>query len=168
MPQYRQSFSYRDWRGRTAHGAHWLSAADLPTATTDATAVAGAVSTVSNAALISANGPYSSPYAPASYGNNTVYPDVEDQAVLFFATAGGGRARFAVFAPKTTMFLADGETVNSAQAGVAALITALNGVFCRPGPDLFSSYIGGRRMRSRNFRRRNVFTLTPTGTPAGE
>lgn len=114
--------------------------------------------------------------SPFGYGANAVYEDSADKAIMVFADAAGYMHRFQVPCPKTAIFKADGETVDSANALVSTFTTGMlaaaaaapnaANVTTKDGRAL-SAFIGGYRLRRRQTRRINIFVKSSDlATPA--
>jgi len=74
------------------------------------------------------------------------YQNVADYAVLVYQDASGDLVYITVPAPQSTIFMADGETVDPpAIAGVSA---AVIGTVFTAGGSLVTAYVGGFRRRS--------------------
>lgn len=78
------------------------------------------------------------------------YDDAEDKAVLEFSCTDASTLRVEVPGPKTSMFLADKETVDKAQAAVAALISAIINNLVNKAGQAIVNYIRGYRTRAKN------------------
>lgn len=77
---------------------------------------------------------------------NAQYQSVLDSATLFFQTSAGTTVQITIPAPRASIFLADGETVNP--ASVAGVTTACIGVLCDTSGNVVTSYLTGVRARS--------------------
>jgi hypothetical protein len=85
------------------------------------------------------------PYADALPGLGLTYPDVADAAILTFQMSNLQLNRLAVPAPKSSLFLADGETVDATAA--TAIINACSvGLRTLDGAAVLR-YISGKRIR---------------------
>jgi len=174
MPVYPQTASFRDAKGQTAKTSFFVSAATPALALTAAEAIINLLTPLSNASMNNAKGAYTTSPAENLYGVDVEYATIEDKAVMTFQTASGAIHRYQVPAPMgvgstLNMFLADGETVDSAQANVAAFTAAMvaNHACSRDG-SLIAAYIGGMRRRSKYQRKYNIFTLNPAESGPGE
>jgi hypothetical protein len=100
------------------------------------------------------------------YGASGNFDDAEDSAVLNFQTVNGGLAKISVPAPKSTIFLADNQTIDPANASVSAFTVALiggtNGFFgaTKTGA-VMNLFVGGLRVRRRTRRKLNIFVKNP-------
>ena len=115
---------------------------------TNATAsvIAAALQAVSNSGQLQ----YweSPPVTPANPATAAIYQSNKDQAVLFFQCADATLAQLEIPAPLASIFMADADTVDPANALVILLIAAC----LAPGAELLSAsgspavaYTGGRR-----------------------
>lgn len=78
------------------------------------------------------------------------YENAEDKAQLVFRDTSGATHKYQIPAPKSTMFLADQETVNTADpTGVIGIITA--NVVSLQG-NAVSTFVAGKRLRRRSRR----------------
>ncbi len=139
------------WDSAAAQGAEVVGAG-----------LGAAIPAASNANWEGASGPYSFVSVPA-YGTASTYQDVEDKATLSYLGGSGTLHKLSVPAPKSAIFLADAETVNKANALVAAITAAMilvsgtafvsdrGGIAYTATP-----FIGGMRTRRRFQRRRGV------------
>lgn len=175
MATFPQSVTYRDAKGQTAVMKFYVVNATTAGAYTAAQAAIAAINPLTNCAENGAQGAYTRSPVPNTYGDPSTYETVEDKAQLTFQTATGAIHRYMIPAPIEDMFLADGETVKSPDAGGDAqqvllqdLVDAFVGdVASRDGVTI-NSYIGGIRLRRKLKRRFNIFTLNPQLTGPGE
>lgn len=167
MPEYGQSFTFRDDKGQTAVVRMFLTAADAAAANTAGSDIASTIAPLSNAALQGSSGAYTSTPAANTYGANAEYERVEDKAVLTFQTAVGSIHRYKVPAPKVAIFLADGETVDPANALVIAFVADMLAAGASRDGVALSSFIGGTRDATRLKRKFNIFTRNPALTGPG-
>lgn len=161
MATFGQSFEYRDDKGQTSSVKMFI----LGDTQADAATVAGDIKTamdaLTNAASGGARGALTTSPAVNSYGANAEYERIETKAVLVFQTSTGALHRYRIPAPKSAIFMADGETVDPANGLVTAFVTAmLAGAASRDGVAL-ASYIGGTLAFSPMQRRYNIFTKNP-------
>jgi hypothetical protein len=165
MPTYPQAFTYRDDKGNVARVSMFVTAADLAAAAAAMTTLQPLQTALSNCVLVNAKGPYTTSPAAAGYGANAEYETVEDKAVMTFVTASGALHRYQIPAPKSALFLADGETIDPANATVAAYTAGVIAqlVSSRDGSDI-TAYIGGVRIRRKLQKRTNIYTLAPNLT----
>lgn len=169
MAVFAESVSYRDSKGEVSRISFYVSAATAAAALTAATNVVNLIAALTNAAFNNAKGAYTSSPAQNVYGTTAEYETSEDKAVLQFQTSTGAIHKYMVPAPKAAIFLADRETVDSAQADVAALTAAFvtNQVCSRDGA-LITAFIGGTRLRRKLRRKFNIYTRNPQLTGPGE
>jgi hypothetical protein len=170
MAVFAQSASYRDIKGEVGRISFNLSAATAAAALVAATNVVNLIPPLTNAVFNNAKGAYTSPPAQNAYpGAAAEYESIEDKAVLYFQTATGVIHKYQIPAPKAGIFLADRETVDNANADVAALTAAFvtNQVASRDGA-LITAFIGGVRVRRRLRRKFNIYTRNPQLTSTGE
>lgn len=83
---------------------------------------------------------------PAPAPSNVAFNSVEDVAILIYATAGSAQIRVTLPAPLASIFLSDGETVDSAQ--VAAITAAAVGTLTNSQGDVATAFVAGYRQRS--------------------
>jgi hypothetical protein len=109
------------------------------------------------------------------YGASDNYDDAEDSAVFSFVTTQGTVAKISIPAPKSTIFLADNQTVNPANAAVAAFVTELltpsdyaaGSIASAKSGAAFVSFLGALRVRKRTRRKLNIFVKNPQLTTTG-
>jgi len=146
----------------------FVVAANAAAALTDAQAIVAALTALTNAAQQNAKGAFTSSPTANTYGTAATFQDVEDKAMLTYQTATGQNHRYQVPAPLAAIFLADAETVDSANGLVAALTAAMVGKGASADGVLISAYVGGIRIRKRLKRKFNIYTLNPAETGPGE
>lgn len=159
----------RGQRGKTGSHLSYLntSAATRGDAQLLASNLLSLVSACSNGAVVAGTGLASATYMPNLLGTAATYETVEDKAVLVYLTLAGTLHRLEIPAPIAAVFLADQETVNKAQANIAALtaaMTATTGAGNFPSDRsgiAFGSLIAGFRSRRRWQRKTTIWTLTP-------
>jgi len=162
MPTYRTTISFRDARGQIGKSGFYSSAATLILARASAAAAVPALQALSNAAPNTVSGPAATPPAAIAYGAAAVYQNAEDHAALTFEDVIGSLHRVRIPAPLAAIFLADGETVNSANPLVIAAVAAMtDGVTSGKNTSPFTTFRGGQLIRGRFIRRFNVLTLDP-------
>jgi hypothetical protein len=155
---FRASLTYRDSRNNTAVSRMFIggdSAAGI-------TAVHTAAAALSNATVTDSEEAAAAPVA----GTAGTYNDVEDRAIIVFQTPGGAIHRYAIMAPKSTIFLADQETVDFS-GGVAAFVTAVLANVTNADGDNLASAVGGYRARVKMQRKFNIRTRNTTLTGQG-
>jgi len=160
----------RDARGHTGKSTLWytydnVDAAHVFDAYNACITIANGIATLSNGAIARYNGLIGR-QAVLSYGGTGTYVDAEDKAKLTWQLINpvtppvvAGIARLEVPACKSTMFLADQETVDPNQAAVDAFLDLLEspdasgGFVSSKTGLLFGTFIGGTRVR-RKFQRK--------------
>lgn len=166
-----QAWSFADAKGRVGRVQMWVTYGNLTDAATKVTALDGAIIGLSNGNAYRSGGVVGSFDGPPGYGATAVYEDAEDKAVMTFQDAMGAIHRYSIPAPKQAIFLADGETVNPANA----LVTAFTGAMTAASGTAFVSsrsqialtvFLGGFRQKRRMQRRLNIRVLAP-GLGAG-
>jgi hypothetical protein len=169
VPGYRTVVTFRDKKGQTAKTSFYSTGADLAAALANAQATVPLVEAVSAGAVSSVHGLAETPPTAITYATTAAkYDNAEDKAELVFTDAEGGVHRYQIPIPKDGVFLADDETVNVAQADVAALIANFIGgtVTSRNGIAL-TGFLGGIRLRKRTQKRFSISTKNPTLTGPG-
>jgi redox-sensitive bicupin YhaK (pirin superfamily) len=171
VPTFGQSVTFRDDKGQTASVRWYVTAATQADAATDAAAQVGFMAALSNAAVQSVRGASNMSPAAVVYGTNADYEDIEDKASFVFETAAGSIHRYQIPAPKASIFLADGETIDFTNAAVATFVS--NWIGLGPGPTSdrdgngLAVSVGGTRTRVRQQRRFSTITRNPTLTGQG-
>lgn len=175
----RSSVSLRDQKGhvgKVSFFQEWdqaVAGADHD-ARNQAGNVIAALTAMSNAAWVGATGIYSPLQEPNLYGTSAVYSSAEDKARLVYLAVDDDIApveiafmTYEIPAPKAAIFYADGETVNGAQALVAAFTAAIqtagvggNIVVTRTGL-LPGAFVGGYRVRRKAQRKITVWVKSP-------
>lgn len=175
---YPQSLTLRDAKGRTSSVRFFVNlnigTPTLDDATTqidlilNAIAVQGTAGTkLTNAASQAAHGIVgfvgSVQYGLGGAANE--YGDIRQKAVMVFQDAAGKFHRYAIPAPRSAIFLADGVTVNPAQTQVAAFNAAVIGntngaAMSDIYGNVMKSFVGGY-FQDRKARRASVLRLTP-------
>jgi len=159
-------YNFRDAKGFIRRMRFIIGAASNAAVLTDAAALTVLLQNVSNAHVFQTADAHKGVY---TLGTAATYLDAEDKMVLVFNDPDGGLHRYQVPAPKSAGFLADQETVNSAQTDVAALITAF-GTYIY-GDQLDTAplvYLGGSRQRRKQSRKFNIITRDPSLANPGE
>jgi hypothetical protein len=167
MATSRQFYSFRDSKNQVATVGFYVSGAAIGDQNSAASAIQLALIPLTNAHLDGGTGPSPVPPAAPVAGANAVYANVEDKARFVFDTATGQVHKLSIPAPKASIFQADAETIDYANADVAAFVAAYTaGAVTRDGVRITES-IGGGRIRSRTRRRFNVRTRNPALTGQG-
>lgn len=175
MATFPQTVTYRDDKGQTSSMRFYIVNATAAGALAAGTALVSALNALTNGANDGARGAYTSPPTVHSYGANANFESCEDKAQLTFQTATGAIHRYMIPAPLESIFLADGETVKTPDAGgdaqqilLAALVAAVVGDVASRDGVLIASYIGGIRLRRKMKRKFDIFTLNPDLSGPGE
>lgn len=100
------------------------------------------------------------------YGASGSFDDAEDSAVFAYQTVNGGLAKISIPAPKSSIFLADNQTIDPANASVLAFNTSLvggvNGFFgATKSGGVMNLFIAGLRVRRPTRRKLNIFVKNP-------
>jgi hypothetical protein len=158
MALYGVTWVFRDFRGRTGWVHAYQFGSTAATANIRAAQLTSLLQNCTNAAIQQVRGATnSSPLAP-TYGVNLEYESVQDKARLVFQSNSGTRFELVIPAPKAGIFLADRETVNPAQASVAALVsTFTNNNWMTRDQSLITRFIGGVRFRRRSRRKAGTY-----------
>jgi hypothetical protein len=163
MPVYGAWMNFRDDKGYCMRTTVQLSQASLAAALLAGLLVKSSTAGVSNANLESAGGFMADHPQPLSYGSSDLYSSISDRAVIFFQDNNGMTLRYTIPAPKSTLFLADGETVNIASgAGHTLVLVLIAQGFCTRSGNVAVAAVGGRRERKRMRRSINSTTLGPS------
>lgn len=165
-----QAFTFRDAKGFTGTTRVYLNvigATDGGVA--GATALRTAIVPLTNAALQSAHGPLGE-VGTFQYGSTSVYQPIYVHASMLFQDAYGGLHRYRIPAPKQGIFLADGMTVNPANADVLAwvneMLTGTGACYaCSRSGTALLNFFGGVLVNGKPRRRYGLLQLTPTLTP---
>lgn len=169
MPTFGQTVTYRDDKGQTSTVRFFVVAnATQALAATAAAALIALMTPLTNAAVQAVRGPSNLSPVGVVYGTNAEFENVEDKAEFTYETAAGSIHRYQIPAPKASIFLADGETIDYTNSDVAAFDAAVkNGNYgSRDGTPITLS-IGGSRKRVKIQRKFNVITRNPTLTGQG-
>src|SRR5215469_8761456 len=122
----KQSLTYRDAKGNTARYSFFVDGGTTANAASSAAGtVIAAIAPLTNAVLQSAVGPSLVVQQEVVYGTNATFASVEDKAVFTFQTATGDIHRTQIPAPVSSIFLADGETVDPANTAVVTYVAAV-------------------------------------------
>lgn len=162
---FKFGYAFRDAKGQVGKMTVIIGDATNSAVLVDATTLFTALSAVSNANVRETI----SPDSVITYGGAGQFQSVEDKMQLVFQGPTGRIHRYQVPAPKASGFLADLETVNSADTNVASLLTAFTTfVYGRDTDTAPLVYVGGIRLRRRFIRRFNIITKNPAETGPGE
>lgn len=153
-----KGFSFRDSKGQTSRMRVLIGDATVAAVGTDEANFTTHLGGVSNCNVwfTESNNP------GHTYGTSAEYETVEDKMSLTFTDPSGFLHRYQVPAPKTAGFLADGETVDSAQTQVALLITDFTTfIYGRFNDTAPLVYVGGTRLRKKIKRKFTIWTKNP-------
>jgi hypothetical protein len=161
-----QSFTFRDAKGmigKTRIHVFWDIAAAADAAGV-ANNVKGALTALTNATIQLSTGVLGEVFAPA-YGLTATYENAEDKARLTYLMADGSLSHIDIPAPLSAIFLADGQTVNTANTLVAGLTTQLttavvDAIASSRGGSAFLRLLGGQRQRRKTQRKMSIYTLS--------
>ena len=172
-----QHITYRDAKGNTARVSFYLddNGGDNNSDAVLVESIITAMNALTNAAYQSASGAVSH-YGVVQYGAAaTEYQPIQTKALLTYQDVAGGLHRIQIPSPKSSIFLADLETVNPANG----LVTALNALMasasvpatgtafvCSRSGNLISNYMGGVLKTTKIRRKLTTFVLTPSLTPS--
>lgn len=161
MGVFTEHLTYRDCKGNTARMTFYTSQTTEGAATTAFGNIVTGIAGITNAALQSALGAYEISPQAVLYGTTDEFKTVEDKAVFTFQTAAGDIHRFQVPCPKSSIFLADGETVDATNTNVVAFTSAVvAGASNRSGTGIVFGGFGIRR-RTKPRRKLNIFVKSP-------
>lgn len=165
----REALTWRDAKGNTARTTFYVDTQlSLTAANTAALAIQTAMVALTNCVLQAAIGPHAVDPQEVVYGTNSQYASVEDKAVFTFQTAAGDIHRFTIPAPKASIFLADGETVDAANTDVVAYTSAIIANAVTRGGQLIAFGAFGIRQRRKTRRKLNIFLKDPSLTEPAE
>ena len=162
--QQKARWTFRDSQGRTAVVSFWLTVDTVDHFAIYVNDFTAAFQAVSNATVSAMQ---DSP-APPIDGADEVYPSAQDKAELIFYDTVGGSHRVQVPGPQgvtagtpTTIFLADGITVNPSDTRVIALVALFTARASSRSGSLWATFVGGIRIRKRLPRRTSINVLAP-------
>jgi hypothetical protein len=161
----RLSFRFRDAKGNTGRMRFLIGDATQAAILTDAATLIGHVRAISNAevSLVEAGG------KDLAYGTQAVFGSVEDKARCTFYDSNFNLHHFEVPCPKSAIFMADGETVDPANADVIAFAGDMHTfVYSDVNDTAPLTFVGGVRTRRKMHRRLNIFVKNPAETGPGE
>ena len=138
-----QSFSFRDFTAQVSTTRVYTNT------TAESTNIQATLAALTNAAQNAARGNLNSPDTGAN-GANATFPNVEDKAVMIFKGVGGSTHKYSIPAPQSGIFNADGETINKANAAVAAFAAAMIANGRDANGTLLVSFSNGHRARRRS------------------
>lgn len=160
--------TWRDAKGNTARTKFYVNGTTLTADDTAARAVFNAMTPISNAHLQAAVGAATISPTEVIYGTNADFPSIEDKAVFTFQTAAGAIHRLSVPAPISSIFLADGETVDQTNTAVVTFTSAVVANCVSQGDQAIAFGGFGIRKRVKNRRKLNMFIKDPTLTGPAE
>lgn len=153
----------------------YLTTADtIAHAQANALSINNLIAALSNAAALNGIGITDNlTQAPQTRGTAASYLSKSFRAELTFVTGQGTLVKIGVPAPKTGIFLADLETVNKAQADVAAFLAAIlavvsTAVVCDKDGNAVTAYVNGFLRKSRVPRKETLWSLSPGLDEPGE
>lgn len=159
----------RDAKGNTARYTFYVDGSvSANAAATAMSNVLTALTPLTNAVLQSAIGPFVVVPQEVVYGTNASYASVEDKAIFTFQTATGSIHRPQVPAPKSAIFLADGETVDPANALVVTYVAAIIANTITRDGEVVAFGAFGTRLRRKMHRKLTIFVKNPALTGPGE
>lgn len=158
----RESVTYRDAKGNTGRVSFFVDGGtSANAASTAAGTVITAMNALTNAVLQSAVGPSLVVQQEVVYGTNATFASVEDKAVFTFQTATGDLHRFQIPAPISSIFLADGETVDPANTAVVTFVSAVIANCLSRNNQVLGFGAFGVRQRRKIRRKLSIFTKNP-------
>lgn len=80
---------------------------------------------------------------PSPSATSLDYLSVKSVAIILFTTTGVGLVSLRIPAPKLSIFLADGKTVDFANTDVVSLVNACVGILANEAGDTAVSYVAG-------------------------
>jgi|SRR5215472_8111117 len=128
---------------------------------TSAAAVITAIQGLTNLATANANGPFSLDPSEVTYPTFALFGSVEDKARFTFQTAKGANHRFEIPGPLSTIFLADGKTVDKTNTAVVAYTSAVVANCVDTDGNLIAFGGNGIRIKRRTHRKLSTFTFAP-------
>lgn len=171
---FRSTINLVDAKGFYAHLRYFVSIDSQNDGSTLNSAVYSALTPLTNCSLNGGMGVGLPPQVPGILGTQADFGSVEDKAVMVFIDAVGQIHRYQVPAPVSSIFLADGMTVDSANVNVLAFADVMinsgaHAYFVSSrGQNSLNTFVGGIRIRRRNQRRINIFTRNPEETGPAE
>jgi len=168
-----QTYTWRDSRGDTGRLTFHISydSAAAQDAFDLADGIQVALANLSNAQFISAKGPFNHTSNPQSYGTTSMYPTAEDKLRFTWQDSGLAKHKLDIPAPKSTAFLADQETASAtALSPLITAMTAVHGVavVTALGGNVFSSSLGGQRVRKKAQRKETIYRKSANLDEPGE
>lgn len=179
-----QSFTFYDAKQQRAGMRMYTNAATNALETSDMAAISTDLGALSNTSLVAgtsvrSNGPATSNAAPVTPGSTSNYQDVADKAVFVFQDTSGALHKYQVPCPKSTIFLADQETIDFTNAAVKQFVadmtaTTFSGTAATTSAATTSrnavalvASVGGYRRRGKSPRKFNIYTRNSILTGGG-
>lgn len=168
------TLGFRDARGQVGRLRYYINVGGgtLAHSVALSDAIRSQLVLLTNAALVSSVGLDGNVLNPNQYGANAEYPNVEDKARLSFIMSNNTLSHMDIPAPKLSMFLVDGETVDPAQVAAltaALAVTGAGGEFpSTKNGAAYIAFVGGMRRRARFQRKMTIWTLNPAETGPDE
>ena len=156
---------FRDSRGKIARVRFFVAAGTPANESTQAGAVVTALAGLSNAQQATSHGAFNQSPSAVIYGARSTYENAEDKLVITYQSAVGSIHRLQVPAPLSTVFLADGMTMDPTNVLVTALGTATIGIITDANGNALTTLVAGVRVRRKNQRKITIFSLTPVFGP---
>lgn len=129
-----QSLTLRDFRGFDTRVSFGVFGADPAGLVAAAQAMLTAINGVTNANDVSEHGVIQNINIGNDYGVGAVYSDIAMKLrIVLRGNTSGKLFSLAIPSPKLTDFLPDGMTMNTADANVAVLVTAINAHVIKEG-----------------------------------
>ena len=179
-----QSITYRDSKGNTGSVRFFLDpgAASVAAVAQNGANIRVAINALTNAALVGSKGPDTTNANAVAYGASGAYENIEDKATFTFADAVGTLHRYQVPAPKSAIFMADGETIDNTNGAVKLFVAdMINATYGGTAPDASQTkaavsrsdqalvtFVGGIRQRRKLHRKMTIYTLNPALTGPDE
>lgn len=162
---YPNVVTFRDAKGNTARVKYNVTGANPTALSTAAQAIFTPLVALSTLAVQTSRGAFTTHLTANTYPSPVAqYPNVEDKAVFTFGTVVGSLHRIKVPGPLASIFLADLETIDPANAAVTAFTTAFTSNALDSDGNGIVFFIGGTRTRVKARKRLNIFVLTPSLT----
>jgi len=158
------TFNWVDAKGYYSHNRLFVSEDTGAHAVALGLAFISAAQALSNAAYNGGMGLEQTPQFPGALGTQAVYGSVEDKAKFTYVDAKGNIHRVEVPAPKESIFLTDGMTVDTSNADVITfnqvMLNSSAGAtfFASRSGDVWAFFGGAIRVRRKNQRRIGIFT----------
>lgn len=161
---FQVAIGYTDAKGAQSRVKNFITADTDAHALAAYTLLVNAIDPLTQATLTSAQGIGGILTISGAYGSPSLFDSVTDKLISTFIDAAGQLHRFSVPSPKSTLFLADGLTVDPANTDYVAYVNVITNFAANPGfvstrgGLAFSSWGGGLRTKRANRKRMTVFT----------